>query len=1318
MPVVWNPEANAIFLQLLEQTPDQREALLQQCCGEDIALAGHVRSLLAASERAGSFLESPPTIVANLADTASERVAEAPTLDFLSPPERPDALGRLGHYDILAVVGSGGFGVVLKAFDSQLHRVVAIKALNPSLAASATARRRFVREARTAAAINHENVVNTYAVEESGVVPYLVMEFVGGIALDDKLTTDGPLEVKEILRIGMQIAAGLAAAHKQGLVHRDVKPANILLENGVERVKITDFGLARTVDDVTLTQTGVIAGTPQYMSPEQARGEAVDHRSDLFSLGSVLYAMCAGRAPYRGETSLAVLKKVCDDTPHPLRDLNADIPDWLEEIIAKLHAHDKAERYQSAAEVADLLNQHLAELQQPTLASRRGPPPAKEKPRSNSPIRAWLIGAAALVLLAVTLTITEAGGVTSLATTVVRIFTPMGTLIVETNDPGVKVTIQGDGGLKLTGAGLQEIRLPLGSYRVVADKDGQRLPLERELVSIAKGGREVVKVKLEATPASMDTSDAEVEAFVLLGGGSERKFSTLADAVIGSSDGDTIEIRGNGPFVTHPIRLAQSLTVRAAAGYHPVIRLSTEGAKLRSALLKTTEDLVLEGIEFQRLAPPIPKQSNDYEVAPCLIWGKGGSLRVANCRFLVSPHMLQVCVYCESATRNLEVVNSIFLCPDSCAISAGRKIKQRTVKNCVVLGSFANGVHRWKGEDGAGETIQLANNTFVLHDFATRFYTNIAKAEDLTAIAENPIALEAANNIFDATAALFVGGVPTPVNALNAEKFFDWRDNNNLYRQGGSILSGAFPEESDRQPPKTLADWNSYWQNAKAVNSEGAIRYEGGDLFSKLDLTPERVSPDDFRLRRNSAGYRAGKDGQDLGANVDLVGPGEAYERWKKTPEYQQWLTESVHLGTEAAPAEAQAFVVLGGAGVAEREFNTLIDAVVGCSDGDTIEIRGNGPFLTPPIVIQQALTIRAGEGFQPVIRISPGAPGDDWLIATHSPLVLEGLDIREVSKARSQPVVNGRSVIYSDGKSLSMANCRVLQEKPIHEQANLVLAYSNIILRNCEFHSPPGPAIVSFSNQVPVRLKMDNCVGLGGDGSVAYLHYAHAGNEASVELRHNTFVIRLIANMGSSVAPDPPPPVAEKKQVRFEASANIFAIDAGMLLFETLDPLRAKGEVQKAEHVEEFLRPLFGWRETRNLYAPGATSIYWSPKQGEYLLLAAGNLQDWQRRWDLTDTGSFEGNLRFHGGNLLAKAAVSPEKITAEDFRLRPDSAGYQAGDDGKDLGADVDLVGPGPAYDRWKKTPQYQQWLKETGQKQESGGREHKSVEAQSPD
>ena len=246
------------------------------------------------------------------------------------------------------MLGRGGFGVVLKAFDEMLHRVVAIKVMAPQLAATSPARKRFLREARAAAAIRHDNVVGIHAVEDQP-IPYLVMEYIAGETLQQKLDRIGPLEVSEVLRIGQQIASGLAAAHALGLIHRDIKPANILLEGGVEpRVKITDFGLARAADDASLTQSGVIAGTPLYMAPEQAKGEAIDQRADLFSLGSVLYVMCSGRPPFRASTTLAVLKRVAEDTPRPIREIIPEVPNWLCAIVARLHAKKPEDRFASA----------------------------------------------------------------------------------------------------------------------------------------------------------------------------------------------------------------------------------------------------------------------------------------------------------------------------------------------------------------------------------------------------------------------------------------------------------------------------------------------------------------------------------------------------------------------------------------------------------------------------------------------------------------------------------------------------------------------------------------------------------------------------------------------------------------------------------------------------------------------------------------------------------------------------------------------------------------------------------------------------------
>jgi serine/threonine protein kinase/TolB-like protein len=371
---------------------------------------------------------------AKLLYSAAAATSKEEPLTFLAPPLENGDLGRLGSYRVRKVLGIGGMGIVFEAVDTRLQRPVALKVLRPHLVGRGSpdpalpgARERFVREARAAASLHHDNLVPIYEVGEEAGLPFLAMQLLAGESLESRWQREGRLPVADIVAIGRQIASGLAAAHERGLVHRDIKPANIWLESVVRSpwsvakdenalavgatdygprttdfcVKILDFGLARAVaEDMRLTQPGTVLGTPLFMAPEQADGQAVDARADLFSLGSVLYALCTGAPAFEAPTTMAILRAVCDKEPRPIQELNPDIPAWLTAVIAKLQGKNPEHRFQSAAEVVEALQQQDRRKGRSVGGSRRVR-------------RAWA-AAAALLLACIGLGIAEASGLTQL----------------------------------------------------------------------------------------------------------------------------------------------------------------------------------------------------------------------------------------------------------------------------------------------------------------------------------------------------------------------------------------------------------------------------------------------------------------------------------------------------------------------------------------------------------------------------------------------------------------------------------------------------------------------------------------------------------------------------------------------------------------------------------------------------------------------------------------------------------------------------------------------------------------------------------------
>lgn len=313
---------------------------------------------------------------------------EPVSLDFLAPGQQADELGRLGHYRILKQLGAGGMGLVFLAEDTLLQRKVALKTMLPGVAAAPQAKARFMREAQAAASIEHEHIVAIHQVGEDNGVAFLAMPLLKGESLEARLERDGRLSVPEALCIAAEMAEGLAAAHAAGLVHRDIKPGNVFLEQGGargERVKLLDFGLARLrASDHRLTQSGVIVGTPSFMAPEQARGETVDGRADLFSLGCVLYRMLTGTRPFPGENALAVLNSLALHDPRAPALVNPAVPAAVSALTMRLLAKNVTDRPASVADVAQQLR---------TLTERPTILPIKAR-------RYWVTTAVAALLLA------------------------------------------------------------------------------------------------------------------------------------------------------------------------------------------------------------------------------------------------------------------------------------------------------------------------------------------------------------------------------------------------------------------------------------------------------------------------------------------------------------------------------------------------------------------------------------------------------------------------------------------------------------------------------------------------------------------------------------------------------------------------------------------------------------------------------------------------------------------------------------------------------------------------------------------------------
>jgi hypothetical protein len=399
-----------------------------------------------------------------------------------------EALADHPRYKLGKVLDEGGMGVVFVAEHRLMGRKVALKAVKTSSQGEEAMLARFQREVRASARLSHRNIVTAFDAEQVGSMCFLVMEFVEGEDLSKRLRRCGPLPVREACGLAVQAALALQHLHEQGLIHRDVKPQNLIV-TPEGTVKLLDFGLARVMWDAqpgaALTQADVLLGTPTYMAPEQAFSpRTADIRADVYSLGCTLYQLLAGQPPFVREEWLDTLQAHLMEQPTPLRETRADVPAKVEAVVAKMLAKEPAERYQTPGEAAEALRASFAK-------EARG----KEEPRR----RRWRWPVAAAVLLGGVLGLVAAGAVYTIRTA-------EGEVEIETVDPKVQVTIS-DGGKVIEimdGETRRKVRLAAGRFRAEL-KDAPGLELETNEFELKRGGTVVVKVRRKPPPEEKKT---------------------------------------------------------------------------------------------------------------------------------------------------------------------------------------------------------------------------------------------------------------------------------------------------------------------------------------------------------------------------------------------------------------------------------------------------------------------------------------------------------------------------------------------------------------------------------------------------------------------------------------------------------------------------------------------------------------------------------------------------------------------------------------------------------------------------------------------
>jgi formylglycine-generating enzyme required for sulfatase activity/serine/threonine protein kinase len=1276
----------AIFLAALEiADPTDRAAYLDAACAGNAALRQQVLKLLAAHESSGEFMDIPAieqvagggarsedgtlSLHAPAGKARGGAATDDIALEFLQPSAKPSSLGRLGHYEVLEVLGHGGFGVVLKAFDEVLHRVVAIKVLAPQLAATSPPRKRFLREARSAARIRHESVVTIHAVEEQP-IPHLVMEFIPGQTLQEKLDETGPLDVPEVVRIGQQIANGLAAAHEMGLIHRDIKPSNILLERAIEqRAKITDFGLARTADDASLTQSGIIAGTPMYMAPEQANGEVIDQRADLFSLGSVLYVMCTGRPPFRASTTMGVLKRVTEDTPRPIREIIPEVPEWLCALIAKLHAKQPAERFQTAKEVADLLARPQSDLKHRVCAQtianlRQTLPSARLSEQAGS----------------------DSGKFATTAEQEVRQQRQALALAVNDHDlESIKRFVhpsyigKGKNGYA---SGYQEM-IGLAERLCEANSDFQEVVQIESLIVDGDMARLTVRrscsmtylqwIKHRATMRAVETWRKFDGRWQLI---EEQELERLS-AYLGPDEQTTRWLTIAGIAAAAACALVALVVV--AGGY-----LGLFGG-------------IIPGTPASRMAGRNPGPP-EYEVVPPLEPAQAKARQEAEAKLLGVPVEGTNSIGMKLALipRGKFLMGS----PDG---EAGRDVNEGPQHEVVITQPYYVGVtavtvgqfkafvrengkeggYRTEAERSGGALVPDKNRIWVMRPQVNWQNPGYVQSDDYPVVC---------------------------VSYNDAKEFCAW-----LSRREGrqyDLPTEAQWEYSCRAGSSTRYSFG---------NEDGGLDQYAWTYHDIAELNPQPVGkkrPNPWGLCdmhgnvrqwtsdsfKDYSGDKPGRDRVLRGGSwtsgwMANVSECRSAHREGKAPSSQDTSTgfrvvlladqDKVHFSSvppKSVLAAVAPFVVVGTKGKPDRACLSLQNAVDNAASGDTIEIRGDGPtpvqIATAPAVIDKPLTLRAGAG-QRTILVHKTAGS---LLRATAPLTLEGLEFYG-----DQHHEEGESLIEVTGAPLRIAHCRIMVRSKnaiwAHASPLLEMQDSEVIARNW--------GAINWDVTDKGKLVVKNCA-IVAWGAV-WLHQYSPPQNAEVELTGNSIFASCFC--GHRCYKDPVGAGLEKDipRVQIMATRNVARCAQHLCLLEYGD----KDRPFRRDPLADWYRDHVAWKGMDNLSSVQEGGKFLTIRPFD---LAKGEAWSWSTLKDCKDFWNsdkvpwIEGTPRFAGGDLLQRVLWQDmDNITPAEFRL-------EAGSPGKDLGADVARVGPGAAYVSWTATPEYQEWRKKT---EDLGGR-----------